>query len=70
MKNIWSIALSPTTPTASQRASWLASITPTASRICRQARISVNHPHVRRLPHTYSASAQAASYPAPGHPAP
>jgi hypothetical protein len=33
MKNIWPMALSPTTATANQRASWLPAHTPSATRV-------------------------------------
>ena len=52
MKNIWSMALSPTTATANHRASWLPASTPPAARTCTAPMIRVIQPEVRRLPNT------------------
>ena len=52
MKNIWSMALSPSTATANQRAAWLPASTPAAASSCRTPMIRVIQPQVRRLPNT------------------
>ena len=52
MKNIMSMALSPTTTTANQRASWLPARIPAAATSCRTAMMSVTYPQARRSPIT------------------
>ncbi len=52
MKNIMSMALSPTTATANQRASWLPVTMPPAAISCRTPMMSVIQPQVRRLANT------------------
>jgi hypothetical protein len=52
MKNIWSMALSPTITTANHRASWLPIMTPPPAASIKMAKISVIQPQARRLPNT------------------
>jgi hypothetical protein len=52
MKNIWPMALSPTTATANQRASWLPAHTPRAASGCMALKTVMTQPQARRSPTT------------------